>query len=252
MRPRSVIALLTTIAALCLAPISRASAGTPASFPVPSSSSGCQVQNAEPDPTCTPGAVFNVPIVQICQSGYATSVRDVTEATRAAVYAEYGLAPQPAGTYEVDHLVPLELGGSNDIANLWPEAASPFPGFHQKDALENYLHASICSGAIDLATAQTEIATDWLGAWYAAGQPGTGSSTTASVNSGAQNSGAQLPSGAGGDGHTFYASTASNASNIYCDTDSEWKRLSPNNLVSFNSLAAAMTALPDYHLHKPC
>jgi hypothetical protein len=30
---------------------------------------------------------------------------------------------QPRGAYEVDHLIPLELGGDNVIANLWPEAA---------------------------------------------------------------------------------------------------------------------------------
>ena len=52
--------------------------------------------------------------------------------------------------------------GSNDIANLWPEAASPTPGFHQKDQVENYLHDQVCSGAISLKDAQTEIATNWL------------------------------------------------------------------------------------------
>src|SRR5437867_11473696 len=41
---------------------------------------------------------------------------------------------------EVDHLVSLELGGSNSTANLFPEAASPVPGSHEKDRLENELH----------------------------------------------------------------------------------------------------------------
>ena len=49
---------------------------------------------------------------------------------------------------------------SNDIANLWPEAASPTPGFHQKDEVENYLHDQVCSGAMSLKDAQTEIATN--------------------------------------------------------------------------------------------
>jgi len=77
-------------------------------------------------------------------------------------YAEYGIYHHYSGQYEVDHLVPLELGGSNDIANLWPEAASPTPGFHQKDEVENYLHDQVCSGAVSLKDAQTEIATNWL------------------------------------------------------------------------------------------
>ncbi len=43
-----------------------------------------------------------------------------------------------------------------------PELASPKPGFHEKDKVENYLHDQVCSGAIDLKQAQIEIATNWL------------------------------------------------------------------------------------------
>ena len=67
---------------------------------------------------------------------------------------------------EVDHLVPLELGGNNDIANLWPEAAYPAPGFHEKDKVENYLHDQVCSGAIPMKEAQIEIATNWLAVYH--------------------------------------------------------------------------------------
>ena len=67
----------------------------------------------------------------------------------------------------MDHLVPLELGGSNDIGNLWPEVAEPRPGFHEKDKVENYLHEQVCSGAISLKQAQAEIAGNWPPAWVA-------------------------------------------------------------------------------------
>ena len=60
---------------------------------------------------------------------------------------------------------PLELGGDNVIANLWPEPADPRPGFHEKDFVENYLHRQVCSGAMSLADAQREIASDWLAVW---------------------------------------------------------------------------------------
>jgi hypothetical protein len=232
-----------------------ARAGTGAVFPPQTANSGCQYQGSEPDPSCTPGAVFNVTAAQVCVSGYSRSVRDVTEGERRSVYAEYGLSyPQPDGAYEVDHLVPLELGGSNDIANLWPQPAQPVPGFHQKDGLENYLHDQVCAGAMALADVQTAIASDWLGAWNGMqGQTIAPTTTSAAIASPAfSNVSAPASSSSSGDGHTYYASTASNASNIYCDTDSEWRRLSPRNLVSFDSLTAAMAALPGYHLHKPC
>ena len=132
-------------------------------FGVQTKTSGCQASGGLPDGACTPGAIISTATVsQICTSGYASSVRNVPTSEKNQAYAEYGIASHYAGQYEVDHLVSLELGGSNDIANLWPEAASPTPGFHQKDQVENYLHSQVCSGAIDLAKAQLEIATNWL------------------------------------------------------------------------------------------
>ncbi|HEX9012991.1 MAG TPA: HNH endonuclease signature motif containing protein [Anaerolineaceae bacterium] len=125
--------------------------------------SGCQVNGKLPDRACTPGDIMpNATKAEICQSGYASSVRNVTTQEKDAVYSEYGIASHTSGEYEVDHLVSLELGGSNDISNLWPEAASPTPGFHQKDEVENYVHEQVCSGAISLADAQKQIATNWL------------------------------------------------------------------------------------------
>jgi hypothetical protein len=101
-------------------------------------------------------------VAQICTPGYSSSVRNVSTATKDHVYASYGILTHTTGEYEVDHLVSLELGGSNDISNLFPEAAEPRPGFHEKDAVENYLHAQVCNGAVPLLQAQQEIATNWL------------------------------------------------------------------------------------------
>jgi hypothetical protein len=92
--------------------------------------------------------------------------RRVSSAVHRQAFTEYGISyPQPHGSYEVDHLIPLELGGDNVIANLWPEAAEPVPGFHEKDKVENYLHRQVCSGALSLADAQRQIATDWITVW---------------------------------------------------------------------------------------
>ncbi len=125
--------------------------------------SGCVSQNGLPDSACTPGDVIPAATkAEICQSGYASSVRNVPTSEKDQVYAEYGIYSHSSGEYEVDHLVSLELGGSNDISNLWPEPASPKPGFHEKDQVENYLHDQVCSGAMSLQEAQVEIATNWL------------------------------------------------------------------------------------------
>ena len=89
--------------------------------------------------------------------------RAVTTAMKNQVYAAYGITDHPTGAYEVDHFIPLELGGSNDIANLWPEAAQPAPGFHEKDKVETALHHEVCKAhTMTLEEAQRVIATDWL------------------------------------------------------------------------------------------
>jgi hypothetical protein len=130
---------------------------------VQTKTSGCVAQGGLPDSACTPGAIIPTATQDvICQSGYARSVRNVPQSVKNQAYAEYGITHHSTGEYEVDHLVSLELGGSNDIANLWPEAASPKPGFHEKDKVENYLHDQVCSGAVPLKQAQIEIATNWL------------------------------------------------------------------------------------------
>lgn len=105
------------------------------------------------DPKLTPGVAATEDTAIICHRSTAT-VRHTTAATKAAVYREYHIAHHRPGEYEVDHLVPLELGGADTLANLWPQPALPHPGFHDKDKLENDLHRAVCSGKLDIIDAQ--------------------------------------------------------------------------------------------------
>lgn len=133
----------------------------------PTKTTHCEAAGSLPDRACTPGAVFEtVTAKDICVSGYSSKVRNVPESEKRAVYAAYGIPSHKPGEYEVDHLISLELGGSNDISNLWPEAASPKPGFHQKDVVENYLHAQVCTGKLPLSAAQSQIAGNWLNVYF--------------------------------------------------------------------------------------
>src|SRR5262249_23564197 len=127
-------------------------------------------QNASPpivpDPTKTPGDVLEVTKSDICVAGYSKKVRNVPESVKKQAYAEYGITSHMPKEYEVDHLISLELGGSNSLKNLWPQSyvTSPYNA-HKKDVLENKLHKLVCDGAIDLKIAQKAIATDWMGAY---------------------------------------------------------------------------------------
>jgi len=132
-----------------------------------------------PDPRCTPGSV-DPAVTQadirstICKKGWTATVRPPESQTERfkydVAYPAYG-TPQSERT-ELDHLVPLELGGSNDATNLWPEYP-PTP--NPKDKVEDALNAAVCDGRVKLAAAQAAIAADWLTAEKKLGLSGGGS-----------------------------------------------------------------------------
>ncbi len=189
-----------------------------------------------PDHTLTPGRRFPVVAAQVCVPGYASTVRHVTDAEKARVYARYGIAWVPY-QHEIDHLISLELGGSNAIRNLWPEPYAGRWGARTKDVLENRMHALVCSGQMSLAAAQHQEATDWVAAYrrYVGEQPDGGG-------------GGGTPTDPGG----FYASSYPTASTIYCADDPAWHDLSPRYLMHFATYQAALHRFPGYHLHQPC
>ena len=201
-----------------------------------------------PNSTLTPGAALTTSAARVCRPGYAASVRDVSEAEKDAVYARYGVAHVPY-QHEVDHLVSLEVGGSNAITNLWPEPYAGRWGARTKDVLENKLHDLVCSGRLSLPSAQHIEAKNWVAAYkrYVGGTP---SAPTGSGSS----SGEEGGSGGGGSGSAggYYASSYPSASTIYCADDSEWRSLSKTYLVHFQTWAQAIRRFPSYHLHQPC
>ena len=61
---------------------------------------------------------------------------------------------------------PAALGGSLDANNLWPQPYSAGVwNARVKDALEDRLRALVCEGKLDLATAQRDLAHDWIAAY---------------------------------------------------------------------------------------
>jgi hypothetical protein len=121
-----------------------------------------------PDPKFTPGdADLSLTKEAICTSGTSKSRRYVRAELKRKVYALYGMTPDgDPCPCEVDHLIPLALGGMNNLRNLWPQSHSTKPwNSLAKDRLERRLHDDVCHGIIELRAAQHEIATDWIAAY---------------------------------------------------------------------------------------
>jgi hypothetical protein len=80
-----------------------------------------------PDPAKTPGDTLAVTKSDTCVPGYSKKVRNVPESVKKQAYAEYGITSHKPKEYEVDHLISLELGGSNSLKNLWPQLVNVLP-----------------------------------------------------------------------------------------------------------------------------
>jgi hypothetical protein len=126
--------------------------------------SGCTL-SPKPDRQCSPGA-YAKKLTQkvVCSPTFRTDdYRDVPQSLKYAVEKEYGMKPAKYGkTLEIDHVISLELGGSNDIANLFPEQRDVPPGYKIKDTLENRLHDLVCEDhTMTLRAVQKAIAKNW-------------------------------------------------------------------------------------------
>ena len=128
----------------------------------------CHLSGRLPDPFCTPGSVAPRAREQVCVPGFSMQVRPTSsnaDRAKTAALRAYGLQYVDRKTVELDHLVPLSLGGSNDVTNLWPERSDiPNAGFrNRKDAVEDKIHDAVCRAGsrIALEDAQSALAHDW-------------------------------------------------------------------------------------------
>ena len=113
----------------------------------------------------TPGSVLPVGVDEICGAG-VTGVPAVAAQVPRQVFEAYGVDYRRAAEYELDFLITPELGGAPDPRNLWPQ---PYRvgvwNAYVKDELERELQDLVCRGTLDLATAQQELANDWIAAY---------------------------------------------------------------------------------------
>lgn len=119
-----------------------------------------------PDFKITPGVVTGATKAQICATKWGKDKRHVTTSMKNKVlelYAGTKCRPDKHGrTVEIDHSCSRELGGADDIKNLWKQCYSGRWNAVMKDRLENFLHKEVCAERIDLKEAQTEICfSDW-------------------------------------------------------------------------------------------
>jgi len=118
---------------------------------------------AEPNKTLTPGAIDSNNMGVVCGSAKHNKAAIPFPAGQAED-DRYGLPQNVRLRYHFDYLVPLTLGGSTDITNLWPVDVKGI-GFYQKEQLNAVLRDKVCSGELDLNTVQQQLERNWYTLW---------------------------------------------------------------------------------------
>lgn len=102
----------------------------------------------------------------ICVSGYTKTVRPSTSYTNGVkrkLLREAGIDESLTGQYELDHIIPLGVGGHpRKLSNLMLQPWYGEKGAHRKDGLERRLQGMVCRGDLSLLDAQRCIAEDWV------------------------------------------------------------------------------------------
>jgi hypothetical protein len=98
----------------------------------------------------------------ICVSGWTATVRpsvSYTGALKRKLAKAQGVLVKD---YELDHVVPLEVGGApSDPKNLKLQIWTGPDGAHAKDVVENRMHRMVCARTITLYKARQCFFNDW-------------------------------------------------------------------------------------------
>lgn len=118
-----------------------------------------------PDPKLTPGDTIAVTKDDVCGTRHRPLGDAIPIRVKSQVFARYGISTAGPSSYNIDHLIPVKLGGSNSIKNLWPQPLSGEWNYVLKNKLERQLQKKVCKGELEMRTAQQEIAADWVSAY---------------------------------------------------------------------------------------
>lgn len=144
----------------------------------------------EPDPEKTPGLLRDLTDEEIISTKWGKDRRKVTDEMKQQAFEDYGLKGRDDKTYptdkhgrrwQIDHLIPRQFGGADDLSNLWPLPYNPNsltppmmrepPGDYDepwnsynvvlKDITANKLMNEVRAGRMTLDEARSLLAGDW-------------------------------------------------------------------------------------------
>jgi hypothetical protein len=134
---------------------------------LPGANNTLVAEGAMPKASVTPGDTVVVATKDVCTPDFPTEKQMVIPASlQQRVFEQYGISNPEPHTFEVDYLITPDLGGASSEHNLWPE---PYHNIvwnaRVKDELEVHLKNLVCSGNLEISTAQHDLANNWIAAY---------------------------------------------------------------------------------------
>jgi hypothetical protein len=114
-----------------------------------------------PNHDLTPGVARHVYLSDVCGNKLDIH-RQASEKAYKQIMARYGVNKDEYHKYEIDYLIPLSLGGSCVMENMW---AQPADDVYRKNYIEGRLLSEVCDGRMTLRRAQDLIKDDWKAAY---------------------------------------------------------------------------------------
>jgi hypothetical protein len=113
----------------------------------------------------TPGVVnHNITEKQLRIIGYTKTFQRVPQTRVDSVFSEYKITDRQ--NYKISWLIPIQLGGTGNIKNLYPHSLLEKTWtLAKKEQLDHLLHSMVITGKISLQQAQYEISNDWIKAY---------------------------------------------------------------------------------------
>ena len=113
-----------------------------------------------PNNMYTPGKADKVDVKQLCAETFETSVKPMADWQKNTTLERYGVRPE-SFSGDLEHLVPVSLGGTNDPENLYPFHAQGEYTLEAKQRLAAKIHELVCDGKMSLKQAQDIFKKDW-------------------------------------------------------------------------------------------
>jgi len=113
-----------------------------------------------PNNMYTPGKADKVDVKQLCAATFESSVKPMADWQKSEALTRYGVRPETFNG-DLEHLVPVSLGGTNDPDNLYPFHPQGEYTVEAKQHLAAKLHELVCDGKMSLKQAQDVFKKDW-------------------------------------------------------------------------------------------